>query len=404
MGGGRTAFFWIMRPFSASRAHGGGLPTTPPGASHIHEVDFLRAATCAAVVAVHALGMARGLSASGTPVQLVAGAVTTLLHYSREAFMIVTGLVLTRTYRQHFDGLRFYSRRFVARILPYASWTGLYLALGFSPGGPLWWPRFWRDLSFGSASYQLYYMVVAVQFYFALPALLSFLRKRPRSHILLLLAALAWQVAWYAAFVPWASHHAVGPYSLGFLQVRSLLAYPFFFVLGALWGWHLEVVNAALARHWRGVVGLTSAAVLALLLRYFLVALPLGYGVSVASSVFEPAMIPYAALITATLWLAGGALTRSACALAAATRRAISFVSGTSFGIYLIHVIVLRWAYGALMPIAGGPVAAWAILLAVTFGASLTAVRALGCLPWISGLLGARPAKPGRSAWRPPAA
>lgn len=372
----------------------------------IPELDLVRALTCAAVVGVHALGMVGGLAAPASPAGLAVGALTTLLHYSREAFMIVMGLVLAHAHRQHFDGRHFYRHRLTGRILPYALWTGAYLLLlpGPHPGAHLWWSGFWRHLALGSASYQLYYMVVAVQFYAVAPVLLALLRHRPRCHVPLLMGALAWQVAWYALFVPWASHHVLGPYSLGFLQVRSLLAYPFFFVLGALGGWHLPSVRAALRRHRPTVVGLALTSVAALLLRYILVAGPLGYGVGIASSVFEPAMIPYAALATASLWVIGGALAEASSVLAGAVRRVVRFVSGASFGIYLVHVLVLRWIHAALAPIGGGPFGAWLVLFPVTFVLSLAATRALSGLPWLEKLFGLSESAPLTTASRPPAA
>jgi len=383
-----------------------GAAHTPIHPAFIPELDLVRALTCAAVVGVHALGMMGGLAARASPASMVVGALITLLHYSREAFMIVMGLVLAHAHRQRFDGGRFYRRRLTDRVLPYALWTGVYLLLlpGARPGTNLWWAGFWRHLALGSASYQLYYMVVAAQFYVVAPVLLALLRHRPRCHVPLLSGALAWQVAWYALFVPWASHHALGPYSLGFLQVRSILAYPFFFVLGALAGWHLPSVRAAVGRHRKTLFGLGLASVAALVLRYVLVAGPLGYGVRIASSVFEPAMIPYAALVTASLWVIGGALGKASSAPAGAARRVVRFVSDASFGIYLVHVLILRWVHEALMPIAGGPFGASLVLFAVTFALSLAATRALGGFPRLGRLFGLSRSAPLTTASHPPAA
>lgn len=393
-----------VQPFAhPDRLRAAEIPGQRP---FIAEIDVIRAVACACVVAVHALGMVRGLDASLGQTEAYAGAFSTLFHFTREAFMIVTGLVLMYSYgRAPFSAGPFYGRRVLERVFPYAIWSLVYVLAYYPPVyGVHWWVHFGRDLLLGSASYQLYAMSVNIQFYLLFPLLWWILRRFPRSHIFLVLATLAAQVVWYVDVVPIPASHSPFPW-LTREVVHYIFTYPFFFMLGAVVGAHIEAVKAFFDRHARPVAILSVWTGLVLLGRYTFLVFFRGESVAVGSAVLEPAMIFWSVGATALLYLAGRHLGQPALSLAGRVfRRVVQSVSRASFGIFIIHVMVLRWVftrYAAGIP--GGAVLQFLGVWSLTFGVSYLVTRILLGIPTFRIVMGGVSwTRPHRAPMSPP--
>lgn len=254
------------------------------------------------------------------------------------------------------------------------------------PNGPLWWAMFWRDPALGSASYQLYSMVITVQFYLVLPAVLAACRRRRQAAVWLLAAGCVAGRLIRAGPAP--PHPPLRP-DAGVPAGPVPPHLPVLLSPGTAAGWHLEAVRRFLVRHRRPVPALVLAATGLVLARYAALVLAGGRSPAAAATVFEPAMLAYAAGVTALLWLAGARLEESVTPLAAQLRRLVGSVVGASFGIYLVRVLMLQVWFGRLTPGLGKePWVFSAILFPLAFGAShaLTIVlRSSMVLAWSVG-------------------
>lgn len=353
----------------------------------------MRAAAALCVVAVHAVGAVRlhGMPPGLAPI--LAGSVESLLHYTREAFMVVTGLVVFHRRDQPlFQAGPFWARRIRFRVLPYVLWSLLYALVSLGPPtGPRWAARVLYDLGLGDASYQLYYMSVIIQFYLCSPLLWALFRRFHRHHGVILASAFLYQILWDTYLAPLALYPVRSGWRWGAAhQGHFLAAYVFFFVLGAWAGLHLREVTAFLRRRALWVGGLSVGAFLLMEGHYFLSAVILKIPVQAASAVLQPVMVPYSVAAVALLWMAG---TRLFDHRPGAGRRLgqkiVVSVSEASFGIFLVHVMLLRTAFLRLTPgLIPSPAWRMAALWGATFAGSYLVARALMAVPGLSLVVG----------------
>src|SRR5579885_1802433 len=157
------------------------------GRPYLHELDRLRIITALSVIAVHVLGMT--LFLDKTPFAFEAqNAFVSIFHFTREVFMFVTAFALVYVYYgKPFSWGHFWKRRGIGVVLPYTLWTFVYfwvndyLLSTNRPSSPLSIVQtlVW-DLLTGNASYQLYYILLTIQFYLIFPFFLMFLRRVER--------------------------------------------------------------------------------------------------------------------------------------------------------------------------------------------------------------------------------
>ena len=143
------------------------------GRSHVHELDLLRVVTAFGVVAVHTLA-GTIIFTHSQPVIILQHAAEGTMHFTREVFMFTTALVLVYTYvGKRFDLGVFWRKRGVGVVIPYAIWSAIYLALAGLLVSPQRFVTTWMpDLLTGDASYQLYYILLTIQFYLLFPLIL----------------------------------------------------------------------------------------------------------------------------------------------------------------------------------------------------------------------------------------
>jgi len=141
-----------------------------PGRPYLYELDPLRVVTALCVVAVHVLTFTAYLNRSTQGLQIQNATVTTL-HFTREVFMFVTALALTHVYfGRPFPLKRFWVRRGIGVLLPYCIWSVVYVWVNMPQHSLV---AFIEKAAFetltGGASYQLYYILLTLQFYVLLP-------------------------------------------------------------------------------------------------------------------------------------------------------------------------------------------------------------------------------------------
>lgn len=352
---------------------------------------------------------------------VTAGAVLDVSHVTRFAFLFLSAAMLVYAYPtlQRRDLGRFWRRRLLAVGLPYLGWTVVYFAVeaahleglpgAFDPSGalgvslPADLHRFGTLLLEGY--YQLYYLVVLLEFCVVFPAFLWLLRRSRRRPRRLLAISVATQLL-LTSLVHWA---VLPGWMRGFYATRELWNYQLFLVAGGLLGMHYRAVDAWLRRRWRFVAGATLASLALAEAWYYLAALgvvPALAGES-ASDPFQPVLVPLFGGVTLCLYLAGSALTGGR--RPARVRAWVASAAVNAYGVYLSQVLfiialtLLGWgSLEAVLPwplvVAGAVVVTYAggllltSLLARLPGARMTAGRPR--VTWRAAALGG----PGRGA------
>jgi peptidoglycan/LPS O-acetylase OafA/YrhL len=349
-----------------------GAPVARPTAQkksrnpYIYALDPIRVFTALSVLSVHVIGFSAVLntSALGYAVQLGAGSA---LHFTREVFMFTTAFVLVYTYAgSDFKLAAYLRKRGVTVLVPYLLWSVFYVAFTAWMGGVSLSPtRFamttLKAIPTGSASYQLYYILLTLQFYAIFPLLLRLLPWIRRHVRLVLATSLALELVVLALdFVFVENLHAPSVFPPGWaIRIDSylpsfVLTYQFYFILGAVAALHFDRVSAFLLAHGRAIV---AAFALALGAYWFNFALSVWVGHNTADyaiAVLQPEMVPYSVVVLAFL----GYL---ACRWAPPARpgeapakprgaRTWHTLADATFGVYLVHPVFLTPALTYVAP------------------------------------------------------
>jgi surface polysaccharide O-acyltransferase-like enzyme len=387
---------------------------TEPGhqRSHLFEVDLLRAITALAVVGVHVTAFTVGLNRSQGGVQ-AQQAVVALLHFTRENFLSITALVLVYRYAHGpFSARAFWRKRGLGVLLPYVLWSLLYSWLNRPRESLLHWCGLaLRDMLTGSASFQLYFILLTLQLYLVLPVLLRFLDRLNRHPWRLLVGSFVLEVV--LLFVDFSMIQS-GPFArtrvaeiISGYQGRYLPLYQLYVVLGAVAALFIEQVRAFVLRHGRWMIVIAVCGVAIYLGHYFYAVRVEQQSVDLETSVFQPTMAFYAPAISLFLyWMSAVWAVRHKPEHAPSGFRFVSLLSEASFGIYLVHPLFLSPTVAHIAPAlpAAWPVSMRVFLLWIAVaGASVLASVALLRIPFLRLLVGkARPARTEEEAQRPP--
>lgn len=354
---------------------------------------------------MHVVGLTGLYYGSGALFDAVNNGVVTLLHYTRETFMFLTGLVL---FYQYYDRdiapLAFWRRRFPPTVIPYVFWSLLYVVsedVQFHESFQAIARHAGFDLLLGTASYQLYYMIVTFQFYLIFPLLLWLFRRYPEKQTGFLLLSALWEFLWLAFLGPLSIHpyHTWWPFG-AFYQSHFVLTYLFYFVLGAWTALNLGKVMAFLRTHRRPLVLVGVGTALVLEVHYVLALVLYRQPAGAAASVLQPVMILYSAGVVLLSYLLAIALAREG-RVRRFTRTVMKKFADASFGIYLSHALFLSLFLNhidrdAHWPVLVLMVLSWAVTLALSYLLTVVLMR----IPWAGMLVGQRavPARPGRKA------
>ena len=300
-----------------------------PPRRRLDQVDAMRPLKQAGVVSSHVLlFFAPAASVS-------AGALLTLTHVSREGFFFISACMLTYAYSGVGRGGwgRFYRRRLVSVAIPYLCWTVIYYLYNLpsadfaSAGAAL--ARLLHTLVTGY--YQLYFLVVIMQFYLVFPLVLALLRRTRGHHGIVVAAAAAAQVAlticvhWRIVTQPWVQSEAS--------------SYVLYLIGGAVVAWHLDEVHAWVCRHARLVVALTALAAAAAEGVYYLAETGVTTALGSGDDAFQPSVIAWNAGAIACMYLVGVALVRPG--RSQRFRAVVRSGSDNSYGIYLSQLLII---------------------------------------------------------------
>jgi peptidoglycan/LPS O-acetylase OafA/YrhL len=342
----------------------------------LDQVDAMRPVKQAGVVSTHSVLYFAPAAAS-----VGSGAALLLLHVSREGFFFISACMLTYAYAElrvrDRPGLRrFYWRRIVSVVIPYLCWTVIYffylLPTAHYPSLPAALHRLASMAETGY--YQLYFLVVIMQFYLVFPLVLMLLRRTRGHHAHLIAAAAAAQVA-----IAIATHWHLLPALMQKYAQQDALSYLLYLVGGSVVAFHLDEVHAWVVRHARLIIALTAAAGLAAEGIYFLaqhgVTTMLGSG----NDPFQPSVIPFNIGAITCGYLAGVALVRPW--RSRRTKAAVRVGSDDAYGIYLsqmLFITALTWlGWGKLSSTVPWPLLCLATVgIVFACGIALTALLA----------------------------
>ncbi|WP_436663991.1 acyltransferase [Alicyclobacillus acidoterrestris] len=374
---------------------------------YLYEIDLMRAFIMLSVLSVHTTSFFSDLiHADAGATALTLGALITSLHYTREAFMFITGLVLFITYyRRPLSVVTFWKKRFLLIVIPYVVWTIAYIVFK----GMLDPDFNWSLLSLLAGikhslmtgdQYFLYYVVVSMQLYVVFPLLLYGLRKFERYHLHIFIGSFVIQLGLMALnkFVLQGMSYSNLPYVLAEIDKyrdRFILTYQFWFIAGGIIACHYERIRDFFDHHVRALRIALVVGLIVLWGHYLFDRLVLGEPESLAELVLQPIMIPYSLLAAANMWYAG---------VQWAQRRErpgwrpfswfVKVAANASFGIFLLQPFPLyymewtvhhiknlgipNWLYFSLLPLS---------ILFVYFSAMFIA-HWLGKIPILSYVVG----------------
>jgi len=366
-------------------------------------LDPLRICTALGVVAVHVLSFTAFLNHSDIGTQLQ-DAVVVALHFTRAVFMFVTAFALVYVYYgKPFALKQYWIKRGIGVVLPYSIWSIVYVWVN-TPGQPplTFIKTAIFDILTGNASYQLYYILLTLQFYIILPLFLLFLKYVAHHPWRVLAVSFVIQVVCF-----YVDYHTLqkGTFSssgiwqfIEMYQNRFVLVYQFYFILGGLTALYFSRVRSFLLRHGRVIVCGFLLAVAVLWLHFVLQVRVYQEPMDYASSVLQPIMVFYSlAVILCACWLASRWASHLDQEGHPKGYRIWHVLSDASFGVYLIHALILtvllRWvvpAMPAVWPVAIRVFLTWSM---VAGGATLMSVILLH-IPVLSHLVGrAHPAQ-----------
>lgn len=335
----------------------GNRTRTTSVSRHVPSADVVRVLTFACVIAVHTLSTTHPLDDPR------ADGLVMLLHFTREAFFVLTAFVLMHRYGTAAPRTGpFWRRRFLLVGVPYVVWTVIYTGLqtlSYDGTSLVFTPPTLRtalrdlglNLATGTAWYHMYFLLVSMQFYLLFPLFQRLLAATRGRHGRVLAAALVLQVLvdrWIHDPAPTGIKADLLPYAGSFVG-----SYVFFLVLGGVVALHRERALAALRRHPVLVVAavvVTGAAAEG----WYLWSVATGVNPQFASDVFQPVMLPWVVAVVAGFALlglvwAGGRDGRSP--------RWVTWASERSFGVFLVHPVILfvLTVEGASAPLADLP-------------------------------------------------
>jgi peptidoglycan/LPS O-acetylase OafA/YrhL len=322
----------------------------------LDQVDAMRPMKQAGVISTHVLTFFVPAAAS-----VSTGAVMLLTHFSREGFFFISACMLTYAYMDLDSGglRRFYGRRLVAVTIPYLCWSVIYflylLPTAHYASAPAALEKFAEELATGY--YQLYFLLIIMQYYLVFPLLVMFLRRTRDHHGAIVVIAALGHVALMTLL-----HWTIVPV-LRTGWIEEFTPYAFYLFAGSIAAFHLEAVNEWLVRHVRLVIALTVAAALAAEAVYFLADMGVTTVLGSGNDPFQPSVIPFDVGAIACLYLLGVALVKPG--RSRRLRAAVRSGSDNSYGVYLSQMLFINaliWAGWARLD----SVVWWPLLCAAT--------------------------------------
>ncbi len=314
------------------------VPRSTQRRGHVYEADVVRVLTFACVIAVHTI------SHTEPDTSIPANGFEMLLHFTREAFFALTGFVLLHQALSRPTPLparTFWRRRILVVGVPYLAWSIIYSGIQSTAGFGSWTAQLRHlasNIAYGTAWYHLYFLLVSMQIYLLFPLIERLIRATARHHVTLLATSCVGQLVIL-------SYQMYDPPRHGWLadvadhQDALIINYQFYVLLGAVAAFHLDRVRAFISGHSRGVLIAVGASAIGAE-AWYLIAANTGTSPLQASNVLQPATLVWSVAAVAGLFLVGTRYAERRVA-GSGLDRALSVASDRSFGVFLVHPLIL---------------------------------------------------------------
>lgn len=328
---------------------------SPNRRPYLLEIDFMRACIMLGVVSVHMSAFVNGLTYQFTAQNVALEWVVSSLHFTREAFMFITGIVLFTTY---YNGLKdsvwiFWKKRFQLIAIPYIVWTTAYVLFnGLNNPGFAWSVSHLvqvvgQSLLNGNQFF-LYYILVTMQFYLVFPLVMKWLRHLHRYHWWILAGSFALQIAmmWFNKTVLVTLNPDTLPSWISWLDQyrdRFVFTYQFWFIAGAVFAIHYRKVSSWVDAKRTAVYICFGLMTIVLWGHAFVDRVWLRQSDDMTVLVLQPIMVPYSFFAAMLMWQVGRAWVNRIATLSNVINKPLRYFSKHSFGIFLLHPFALTY-------------------------------------------------------------
>ena len=323
---------------------------------HIYELDLIRTVTATLVITVHVLFFTKVFSTRRSFL-LPHFALLNLTHV-RAVFAFVTAFALVYVYAgKPFSGLTFWRKRSLGILLPYCFWSCMYVWFNWHPATPdAFVLTSLKSILLGDASYQLYFILLTLQFYILFPAFLAFIQKVKQYAWLVLGITFVLQM-----LVLYGDYHYIQPggqlnltgiwAQIAFYHDRYIFLYAAYFFMGGFAALYQAQVRTFLARHGKSIIALMLITTVLFIAYFCFQVLIRHQSYARATSFLQPVTGIYDAVLT--IFICYGAY------LLMSRKRADGkphgytiwqFLSNATFGVYLIHAFFISMAMDKLVP------------------------------------------------------
>ncbi|KQO64775.1 acyltransferase [Curtobacterium sp. Leaf261] len=319
-----------------------GAPVTTPTMRngrprHLYEVDVLRILTFACVIGVHTT------SHTTAPDNHFYFAALALLHFTRLVFFSLTAFVLVYSYTLRPRPMsEFWPKRFLLVGVPYLAWSFVYVLSAWLISSttrgdvPTLVTTFAHGVVSGTSWYHLYFLLVTMQVYLLLPAIMWLVRKTRGHHWTLVFVALAVNLAVYSVYKY--NYDAFGGFH-GYTK-QFFFMYVFFIVSGAVAADHAEAFLTWVRVKRRLIGWIVLATALATLLVWWLQIVVRGDSLYAAGTPNQPIQVIWSTVVGLG-FLALGAGWADRRDPDSRLAKIIDYGSDRSFGIFLSHPFVI---------------------------------------------------------------
>lgn len=322
---------------------------------HLYEVDLLRASIILGVLCVHNMSFLNLFTRPGAPDNIVYEGLLASFHFTREAFMFITGLVLFFTYyKRDFKASTFWLKRLKLIVIPYVAWTIIYILFSGTYEKNFEWSvaNLWHTISqsllFGQQFF-LYYLLISIQLYIFFPPFVRLMRKLERWHVtalvvsfLLELVIMWWNQVYLQNLV--LVHDPLWLHWLIQYRDRNIFTYQFWFVFGGVAAVHYPKLQSFIQRRPWTIFGIFFGMLVLLWIHFYFQRVVLHDSDTIVDLVLQPIMVPYSA--SATLLLLSVGLRWSNVRTRPVMRKWSAFIeiaAKASFGVFLVHPLVLHF-------------------------------------------------------------
>jgi len=157
------------------------------------EIDGIRAISILAVILIHTTTKILEVTSPGNSSYLTSFFLNQISRFAVPLFFLISGFVLELNYENHQSYLSYLKKRLAKIALPYIFWSAIYYFLIYTWHGE----SFFKALTLGTSSYQLYFIPSLLIFYFIFPFFHRFFKIISQSSVFLPLAILQFAILGY---------------------------------------------------------------------------------------------------------------------------------------------------------------------------------------------------------------